>query len=189
MQDFQDVLKTRRSVRSYTPEKVSDADLRELIDLAVLAPTGMNAQPWAFSVVTNREVMQKLNAIVLGHLRSPEMQEILRREGLKEILDRPDFDIFYGAPALIVITGNIKAPTAMTDCQLAAENLFLAAHARSLGSCYMGFLGLASKDPAVRDLLKIQEENEIMAAAVVGHPNARPEGPPQRNAPRIEWIR
>lgn len=64
MPDFFDVPRTRRTVRSYTTEPVADGDLRELIDSAILVPTGMNLQPWAFSVVTNRGVMDQLNAIL-----------------------------------------------------------------------------------------------------------------------------
>jgi len=189
MPDFFEVLKTRRTVRSYTGEPVARQDLQELIDSAVLAPTGMNFQPWAFTVVTDQEVMRKLNAIVLGILRSPEAQQHMTDERMREIVNQPGFYIFYGAPALIVISGDTKVPGAVIDCQLAAENLFLAAHAKGLGTCYMGFLTLAAEHPEAQKLLGIAEGYRMMAAAVVGHPDVRPEGPPQRNPAKINWVR
>jgi nitroreductase len=187
--DFFEVLKTRRTVRSYTAEAVTRQDLQELIDSAVLAPTGMNSQPWAFTVITDQEVMRKLNAIVLGILRSPEAQQHMANERMKEIVNEPGFYIFHGAPALIVISGDRKVPGAMIDCQLAAENLFLAAHAKGLGTCYMGLLTLAAEHPEARKLLGIAEGYAMMAAAVVGHPDVRPEGPPQRRPATINWAR
>jgi len=187
--DFFEVLKTRRTVRSYTAEPVRAEDIQELIDLAVLAPTGMNAQPWAFTVVVNREVMRRLGEIVLEMLRSPEIQQALATERMKQLVNAIDYDIFYKAPALIVISGNAASPGSGIDCQLAAENLFLAAHAKGLGTCYMGFLLLAGENPEVGRLLGIQEGYKMMAAAVVGHPSARPEGPPQRNPARVDWVK
>ena len=188
MPDFFDVLRTRRTVRSFTTEPVSQQDLQELVDSAILAPSGMNLQPWAFSVVTRRDVMDQANAIVVGILRGPEAQQRMS-ERLKEIVSAPGFDIFYRAPALIVISANRQVPGASVDCQLAVENLFLAAHAKGLGSCYMGFLTLAADDHEVQKLLGIPEGFKIAAAAIVGHPDVRPEGPPQRHAARITWVR
>ncbi len=189
MPDFLEVLKSRRTVRSYTAETVREQDLQELIDLAVLAPTGMGAQPWAFTVVTNPEIMRRLNAIVLEILRGPQMQKLLAVEGLQDWISRPNADIFYGAPALVVISGDTQAPSTMIDCQLAAENLFLAAHAKGLGTCYMGFLMMAAEHSEVQRLLRIPEGHRLLAAAVVGHPALPPEGPPKRHPARIEWVR
>ncbi len=188
MPDFFEVLRTRRSVRSFSAEPVSRQDLQELIDSAIVAPTGMNLQPWSFIVATGRDVLQKLNAIVLNILRSPEVQQQMTSERMKQIVNATGYDIFYGAPALIVICGDTKVPGALFDCQLAAENLLLAAHAKGLGACYMGFLLLAAENLETQRLLQPVEGSKIMAAAVVGHPESRPEGPPRRNPARVTWV-
>jgi nitroreductase len=188
MPDFFEVLRTRRSVRSFSAEPVSRQDLQELIDSAIVAPTGMNLQPWAFTVATGSEVLQKLNSIVVNILRSPEVQQHLASERMKQIVNAPGYSIFYDAPALIVICGDTKVPGAMFDCQLAAENLLLAAHAKGLGACYMGFLLLAAENPEAQKLLQLVDGFRMMAAAVIGHPENRPEGPPQRNPARVTWV-
>lgn len=108
---------------------------------------------------------------------------------MQEWISRPDADVFYGAPALVVISGDTRAPSTAIDCQLAAENLFLAAHAKGLGTCYMGFLLMAAASPQTQTCLRIPEGHELLAAAVVGHPALPPEGPPKRNPARIEWVR
>jgi nitroreductase len=75
MPDFFEVLRTRRSVRSFSAEPVSRQDIQELIDSAIVAPTGMNLQPWSFIAGTGRDILQKLNSIVVNILRSPEVQQ------------------------------------------------------------------------------------------------------------------
>jgi nitroreductase len=181
-----EVLKTRRTIRSYTAEPVARADLEELIQNAVLAPTGMNFQPWAFTVVTSREVMRRLNEIAVGILRRPEALQGMPQR-MREIVNAPGYCIFYNAPALIAIAGDTKVPGAIYDCQLAAENLFLAAHAKGLGTCYMGFLQLAADHPEAHELLRLPPGFKMMAAAIVGHPDVRPAGPP-KTPPRIAWV-
>ena len=188
MPDFFEVLRTRRSVRSYTPQPLSDEEVRELIADAILAPNGMNAQPWAFSVVTDEPVLARLNAIILERLRSPEVMARFD-ERLRQIVSDPSYTVFYGAPVLIVIFGDERSPVAVNDCHLAAENLFLSAHARGLGTCYMGFLLMVRDHPQVRELLRVPGGFSIMAAAIAGHPASAPEEPPRRDPPRIEWVR
>jgi len=131
--------------------------------------------------------MEKVNSIVLGILRGPDVQQHMG-ERMKEIVNAPDYFIFYGAPALIVISADTKVPGATVDCQLAAENLFLAAHAKGLGTCYMGFLLFAADVPEAQNLLAIPEGYKMAAAAIVGHPGVRPDGSPQRKPARINWV-
>jgi nitroreductase len=188
MPDFFEVLKTRRSIRAYQDKPVSDALLQELIDLAILAPSAMNIQPWAFSVITNRDSLRQLNTRVKEVLKASGFADNLEMENLRQALNNPDFDILYGAPALICIFGNAGMPVAAVDCQLAAENLFLAAHAKGLGTCYMGFVLVAREDPQVRQLLRIPEGFDLAAAACVGYPSMTP-GPPERRPAQIEWVR
>jgi nitroreductase len=189
MPDFFEVLRTRRTVRSYTEEPVGDDDLKDIIDLAVLAPSGMNLQPWNFIVVTNQQVIAELNARVKEILREQNIAVRVKSEGFKAALNNPEYSLFHGAPALVVITADKAAPVAKIDSQLAIENLFLAAHAKGLGTCYIGWLFFGAEDPQVRRALRIPEGHEITAAAIVGHPQTMPQGPPKRNPPRIEWLR
>jgi len=54
----------RRSIRVYTPEPVPEADLREIIRVAGLAPSSWNAQPWRFVVVRDAAQKAKLQVAV-----------------------------------------------------------------------------------------------------------------------------
>jgi nitroreductase family protein len=57
----------------------------------------------------------------------------------RDQLSKPGFDIFYGAPLLIVIAATSDARQSAEDCCLAAQNLMLAAHGMGLGTCCIGF--------------------------------------------------
>ncbi len=188
MPDFYEVLKRRRSVRSYTGEPVSDEQLKKLIDLAILAPTAMNLQPWRFIVVTNKKVLSGVNARVKQIMDDQRVAEQMPMEDIAAMISAPGYNIFYGAPALIVITAQKGNQAAVADCQLAAENLFLAAEAMGLGTCYMGFLFFGKEDPEVRKALHMPEGQDLMAACCVGHPKGDA-GPTQRRAAEVEWVR
>ncbi len=182
MPDFYEVLKTRRSVRSYADRPVNEKELKEVIDLAAWAPSGNNQQPWTFTVITNRGLMDRLNDRVKAIMReSPDPY-------FANYANDPAYHIFYRAPALVLIHGDAQVPSALIDCQLAIENLFLAAQAKGLGTCYMGFLLLAREDPQVRQLLRVPEGRGVMAATVIGYPTVAPPAPP-RKAMQIEWVR
>lgn len=182
MPDFYEVLKTRRSIRAYAEKPVDERELKEVIELATWAPSGTNRQPWVFTVIANRGLMDTLNDRVKAVLReSPDPY-------FANFAGNPSYHVFYKAPVLILIHGDVQAPSAMIDCQLAVQNLFLAAHARGLGTCYMGLLLIAKDDSRVQELLPVPQGYGLMAATVIGYPAVTPP-PPQRNPARIEWIR
>jgi nitroreductase len=66
---FMEVVEARRSVRHYTPDKVSEEDLRVIMESARLAPSGENAQPWRFIIVKdtkNKEFLSKVSKMGSG---------------------------------------------------------------------------------------------------------------------------
>ena len=63
--DALDAIRKRRSVRRYTDRPVSDEDIDRVLRLALLAPTGHNAQAWSFIVVREPERRAALAELVL----------------------------------------------------------------------------------------------------------------------------
>ena len=49
-------------------------------------------------------------------------------------------------------------------------------------------VSLVAELPEAQPLLGVAPGFKMMAAAIVGHPNVRPEGPPQRDPARIVWV-
>jgi len=58
--DFDEVVRARRSIRTFSPADVPDDVLRSLIDCALRAPSSMNGQPWRFIVVRSAETKSRL---------------------------------------------------------------------------------------------------------------------------------
>jgi nitroreductase len=61
-----DALRSRRNVREFSPEPVSEADLMTILEAGRIAPSAKNWQPWNFVVVTDREQLQELTGVWQG---------------------------------------------------------------------------------------------------------------------------
>ncbi len=184
--DVHDAIYTRRSVRQFTAEPVSEASLRALIDHAVQAPSAVNEQPWSFAVVRDRAMLVGIaNAAKAFVLRNPPAT--MNAHHVRKVLGDPDFDIFHGAPALVVISCRTHSPWAVEDCALAAENFMLAARSIGLGTCWIGYAQgwLGTSDG--KAMLRLPELYIPVAPLVVGHPAFQPP-PIPRADPEITWI-
>ena len=175
----------RRSVREYTDEPVSDVALRELIDAAIQAPSAINQQPWCFIVVKNPPLLAHISDQAKAHLLKASLGA--PAHPFRDMLNDPQFHIFYHAPVLVVIAACQPTDWAVEDCALAAENLMLAAHGAGLGTCWIGFaqhwLGTADGKAA----LGLPQSYAPIAPIIVGHPRRKP-APAPRKAASIRWL-
>ncbi|NLM52783.1 MAG: nitroreductase family protein [Firmicutes bacterium] len=128
------VIKSRRSIRQFTEKQLREEDLQAILEAALFAPSAGNAQPWHFTVIQNKTIIDELaqaaKAVIAASGRSP-YQEMAQRE---------DFHVFYHAPTIIIVSGNPKAGFIHADCAAAAQNILLAAEALGLGSCWIGLV-------------------------------------------------
>ena len=184
--DLKEAIYTRRAVREFTAEPVDEKTLRGLIDAAIQAPSAVNQQPWSFCVVRDKALLARISREAKAHLLRTSSAGLVSHH-LQELLNDPNFDIFYRAPALIVISSVAQSPWAVEACSLAAENLMLAARAAGLGTCWIGFaqtwLGTADGKAA----LNVPASYVPVAPIIVGHPKSTPP-PVPRKEPEIRWI-
>lgn len=146
---LEEAMRTQRAIRRIKPDPVDDALLLHILELAMKAPTGSNAQNWHFIVVKDREVVAKLGrlnrtAINLGGEMYKRMlgnrmdEKMLRNE--KAV--RWQADHFDEIPVVIVacLKGVVPPwpPVAVTSAYgsiyPAIQNLLLAARAAGLGA-------------------------------------------------------
>ena len=162
----------RRSVRAYTPQPLEEATIRTLLDAAVWAPTAVHEEPWAFVIVQDQAVLQRLSArakkIFTAEAKHAHPEQARH---LLDMLADPDFNMFYNAGTLIVICARPKGAFVNADCWLAAENLLLAAHSMGLGSCVIGFAVPALNTPEIKAELGIPLECSAVAPIIVGVPS------------------
>lgn len=122
---------TRRSCRSFADTPVERALLEKIIDAAVHAPSAMNAQPWHFTVMTDRTKLDALSALV-----------------------NPDSSFFYHAPVLIIASVDPAAAYRIEDSSCALENIMLAAHGLGLGSVWCNRLNRLKGDAGIAEKLR-----------------------------------
>lgn len=189
-----DVIHQRRSVRAYAEKQPGESLVRELLDAAVHAPTAMHLEPWAFAVIQDKAVLKRYSERAKSILRAPAGAVGWGSAGRAShdhpaMLDDPAFNIFYDAGTLIVICRRQGGPFADADCWLAAENLMLAAAAKGLGTCCIGFAVSVLNTAEVKRELHIPADGAAVAPIILGYARGSvPEVP--RKAPEIlAWVK
>ena len=177
---------SRRAVRDYAAAPVDRQTLIKLIDAAVQAPSAMNEQSWAFTVVQDTQLLGKISREAKAHLMSQPPSGI-HQHHLNELLSNPDFDIFYHAPVLILISSTTGAAWALENCALAAENLMLAACAEGLGTCWIGLAQGWLATPVGHAELGLPASYLPVAPIIVGRPKSEP-APVARKPAEIRWV-
>ena len=184
--EFSEVIAGRRAVRDYTNEAVDEPTIRHLIDAAVQAPSAVNEQPWTFTVVRDQRLLDRISDEAKAYMLA-NMPAGPHSDHFQILLTDPRFQIFYRAPALVLIAAHTPGPWVVEDCTLAAENLMLAAYAGGLGSCWIGFAQGYLNSPAGKTSLAMPATWTAIAPIIVGHPkSASP--PVPRKTPDIRWI-
>jgi nitroreductase len=184
--ELQQAIRSRRAVRAFTAQPVDRATLLRLIDAAIQAPSAVNEQPWSFTVVEDPELLARISTESKIHMLATLAREAAPPQFQARLGD-PTFDIFYKAPALILISSVTSNPWAVENCSLAAENLMLAACAEGLGTCWIGFAQSWLASAAGKALLGIPSEYLPVAPIIVGHPEGPTPAVP-RKPPEIRWV-
>ena len=118
-----DMIKSRRSVRSFKDEMIPRDVLETILEAGTWAATGMNRQSPIILAVTNRQLRDRLSAL------NAQILNGMGRDG--------SHDPFYGAPVVLVVLADKNVPTCIHDGSLVMGNLMLAASELGVGSCWI----------------------------------------------------
>ncbi len=111
------------------------------------------------------------------------------RGGMNTVTSDPDYDIFLGAPALIIILADKRGIGSIDlDTGICAQNMVLAAHSLGLGTCYIGLIDGLMMFPRFQKKLGIGPPFEIITSLTLGFPQGEIDHPVKREQPRIHWI-
>ena len=183
---IEDAILGRRSVREYTDEAVDEQTIRRLIAAAIRAPNAVNQQVCTFTIVRERTRLDRICRQAKAHMLAA-IAASAHSEHFRALLGDPNYDIFHGAPALIVISATAPGLWIVEDCALAAENLMLAAFAEGLGACWIGFAQSFLNTLEGKATLGAPAAWVPVAPIIVGRPKAWP-APTPRKAPEILWV-
>jgi nitroreductase len=147
-----ETIKTRRSIRQFSKEPVSDESVNQILESGLWAPSGKNNQPWKFAIIRDPSVKESLAG--LTHSRS----------------------IIQGAPVCIaVFLDHSRVYDRTKDVQAIGaciQNMLLTIHSLGLGGIWLGEI-LKNKEK-VSELLGAGEPLELMAVVALGHLTKRP---------------
>jgi len=186
-------LRSRRSIRTYKPEKVEKDVLAKLIDIARFAPSGHNLQPVKWLVFQDPVEVQTLAGHVIEWMKSliaehNPLAAILHLDRVVDAWDRGIDRICRGAPHLILAHAHKDDRTAPAASTIALTYLDLAAPSFGLGTCWAGYLNAAAIFwPPMQQALALPEGDISYGAMMVGHPKFRYQRLPLRRSPRVSW--
>ena len=187
-----DCIRGRRSVRKYTDQLVDESNINILLEAAVWAPSGGNAQSWFFTAIQNAEILNELNALLLATFRAWDTKdEYLISLKSKNNVDNDNTHFFFHAPLLIIASNVQDNRNGMSDCAVALQNIMLAATSLGLGSCWVNQLRWLREETAVRQYLAklgVPEDHLVCGASVIGHAAHSPK-PPARKANTTVIVR
>lgn len=156
------IIFARRSIRQYTDEPISEADILSLLEAGMAAPSASNRQPWHFVVVTERGM---LKALAKAH----PFGKMLDHAGLAIAV--------CGDPAI--------SDWWVQDCSATTENILVAAAGLGLGAVWLGSHGRSEREVAVREVLGIPEQIGILSLLAIGHPAEEKEARTQYDPARV----
>ncbi len=143
---------TRKSIRKFKNDLISEEDVKLILEAAMQAPSACNQQIWQFILINQKELLNKLS---------------LRHGGITFAKD---------APCAILVCGEPKAATLKEywreDCAAASLNILLAAHSLGIGSTWSGisYDDIASVKN-IQALLNIPEQYIPFSLIVLGYPD------------------
>mgnify|MGYP001447690276 CR=1 FL=1 len=152
-----DIIKDRRSIRTYKDERIPKDKLEKLLEAARLAPSAANRQNWKFIVVENEEVK-------------------------KQLVTACNNQAFVGTASNVIAgIGDPAQKWHQVDLAIALEHIVLEAVELGLGTCWIG----AFNEDEVKKLLKIPQDKKVIALLTVGVPVESPAARPRKSLEEI----
>jgi nitroreductase len=184
MNEVLKVIKSRRSVRNYKNEQISQESLDSIIEAGVYAPTAHNEQPWHFTIIQNQEMLQHINK------KSRELMAESDVEWIRKMGSKPDYQVTYNAPTLIIVSGRKDAMAWSTDCAAAIQNMLIAAESLNIGSVWLGLLRFFFHQEGEVNKLGIPEGYQPYYGVSFGFKaKEKEQSAPKRNFDVVNYIR
>jgi nitroreductase len=147
MDERLNIIFSRRSIRAYTGEPLSEAEITTLLEAGMAAPSASNRKPWHFVVVRDRQTLQ---ALADAH---------------------PYGKMIAGAGVGIAVCGDPAiSDWWVQDCTAATENILIAVTGLGLGGVWLGCHGQPAREQAVRDVLGIPSRIGVLSLLSIGRP-------------------
>jgi nitroreductase len=149
--EFYEVVKTRRSVRTFKPDELNPESMARVLEAVRLSPSGSNRQPWKFVLVSDSEKKAEVVAACGGQAWIDEAPIVVVACGRKTGSNRGGY---MGDMSFLV------------DISIAFTQFILAARAEGLGTCWIGDF----ENEAIKGALGVPEDYDVVAVSPLGYP-------------------
>ena len=186
MKEALKVIRERRTTRKFKSEQIKEEELQAIIEAGIYAPSAHNKQSWNFTVIQNAELIEELN------IESKEAAKNFPDELIKKMANNDKFNAFYGAPTVIIVSGENNGMMPQVDCAAATENMLIAAEALDIGSCWNGVVSIlfnSEKGVEYKSKLNIPDGYTPYYAALFGYKDVKISNAPERRANTVQYIR
>ena len=177
-------MKTRFSCRKFKPDPVEKEKIEAILDAAKYAANGHNMQAWHFTVITTEEGKKELLEAV-----GPEPEAFRKMAPKGAVWPFPSD--FFGAPVVIMISYDPKAPWPDAGAFLAAGNMMNAAHSLGLSTCALTVFSkdvFCTEETSVNKQKFIPEGYQLYLSMVLGYPAVIPAKRPARRENVETWL-
>jgi nitroreductase len=188
-------LRSRRSIRRYQAKAAPREKIRQLLDVARLAPSGGNSQSVSFLVIDDGATLRAISEATIRWMEEQISQgadsaaahfsgsvERYRKDGEDTVLRHAPGLILALAPAALLSLGRDNAHFALSYAELYAPSL-------GLGTCWTGYLEACATtryQPLLK-VLKLPEGMAVCGGLMVGVPVLRYYRLPDRNPLQVSW--
>jgi nitroreductase len=203
--ELYEAIRTRRSIRKFKRDAIPKEKILKILEVANLAPTATNRQPWNFLVV-NRSSIAQMSEIMDRAFkeRLEEFGSTVMKERIKDLpipVNKSNDKVeglneFYRslgeAPVAIVVYVDKEIDpwewkNNICDASAAIENLILAAWGEGIGSCWMTG-PLKKKETEIKEFFGIPGDKEIVGIIPIGIPAYIPKSPPKEDVRnKVRW--
>lgn len=184
MNEVLKAIKSRRSVRKYKPDQISDESLEKIIEAGLYAPTAHNDQPWHFTVIQNEDLLKEINLSVKKSMAQSEI------EWINKMGNNPNFQVTYNAPTLVVVSGRKDGMAWEADCSAAIQNMLVAAESMDIGSVWLGLVKFFFQAEESMDKLGIPDGYQPYYGVSFGYKaNEKEQVAPVRNRNVVNYIK
>ncbi|MFX0139030.1 MAG: nitroreductase family protein [Candidatus Hodarchaeota archaeon] len=151
MAEFNKKIKERFSVRKFKADSVPDELIKEILETARFAPSGLNNQPWKFIIIKDLQIKEEVAA-------QTHYSNIICNAPLC-------IAVFYDKDTGYNYVKDVHAIGAAT------QNILLAIHNLDLGGVWLG--EILNKRQEVERILNVPESFELMAVVALGYPTEK----------------
>jgi len=164
-------IRTRRSIRKYTGQPVSDEHVMQLLESARLAPSGSNTQPWHFIVVRSEAMRQQLAKIAHNQrwMADAPVHIVCVADVRCRISESEPVSLDETSPL-------VETKQIIRDMSISVEHIVLEAESLGLGTCWIAWF--EQKD--IRPVLNIPSDKYVLCILTVGYPDEKPAARPRR---------